>query len=731
MATTANAQYHHYVPRFLLKNFSHPYKPDGGRHGKRKGAGKPRYEKGMFPNDPVVRNLDLLADPPVINEKPVGRILGQTNMYQDTSRPIEEQQHIELMLARLESQASMVFQKVIEHFEQKEPGFWVTRDERNLLRKFLFLLKYRNDGSHRRFCHNTPEEYSENDRERLWEYMAKHGFERPVDVWLQNIKAIIELEMDPEGKWLRELRKRMYPDDAMWFYTHAESSYMAICTPSNPDDEFILTNRSYGIFEGPNQAVQDIETGEVGDAIYMPLHEFAPISPKLMIILRSNLLPDPLEDAEENVRKGFNSLLADLPIRRARNNYSRVVGGRIVRLGRDENWRPKKDDRFYFTFFPINSNHVHTINAILLDNCAHCSSVVFESPESFARTLEWFLTAPCDIGKLITGVDAELREVALQKLEEASRALGSTKETVWVKVPTPLVRDYNEFRLERAAMLEKMDRIIDGGDGELLDWVRRLDSQQSDGDPQLMRTYELLGGSTETMTEDIVQAERMWTLRLKIDTWSKGKVDEAIRQRNRELLIGAYLRLPPRRVWLFTKNVRFAMINEYEGNVDASGPEDAVAECAKIVSPKSLARLIYTAGYNGGELRSRSWLDLWGPFPRDVHGFLKHGWSFRHIVFNTPGYIRDCGIDEVQQLARQAQREILRAGRYMNMALPFKLFNEGERIELLTRVTVRERFADSLGSRLKAQDLKELKRSLFESAYPTPPLDWEYKYVGI
>jgi hypothetical protein len=64
-----------------------------------------------------------------------------------------------------------------------------------------------------------------------------------------------------------------------------------------------------------------------------------------------------------------------------------------------------------------------------------------------------------------------------------------------------------------------------------------------------------------TFLKDGEQAKRMWTLRVKIDSWSKGKVDEVIRQRNRELLMDAYLRLPPGRVWLFVKFSRFEMLN--------------------------------------------------------------------------------------------------------------------------------------------------------------------------
>jgi hypothetical protein len=88
-------------------------------------------------------------------------------------------------------------------------------------------------------------------------------------------------------------------------------------------------------------------------------------------------------------------------------------------------------------------------------------------------------------------------------------------------------------------------------------------------------------GSLETIIHDGEQAQRMWTLRVKIDSWSQGKVDEAIRQRNRELLIDAYLRLPPSRVWLFVKCSRVEMPNsklELERNEEgAAMAENAIA----------------------------------------------------------------------------------------------------------------------------------------------------------
>jgi hypothetical protein len=616
MAATANAQYQHFVPQFLLRNFSHPYKPDGEGPRKRKGGGKQKYEKGMHPKDPVIRNLDLLAEPPTICEKPVKRILGQMNMYQDTSKEAKHQQHVEQLLSKLEAQASIVFRKITKAFEQKETGTWLMRPERDLLRKFLFLLKYRGDGFRRRFFHQNPEDYNADDRELVLEYMTKHGFERPLDVWFHNIKTIIEADMGPQDDWLLKLRKRMYPDDAMWFYTHVNMYYMAICTPANPDDEFILTDNSYNIFEGPNGFAQDVKTGEVGGVGYTPLHKFAPVSPKLMILLRCNALPNALEDADEEAKEfrdlqrslicpfGHKSLLGDLPIQKATNNYSRVVDGRIV-LASGENGVLRRDHKFCFTFFPINPTQVHTINAILLDNVATCTSVVFESQESFARTLEWYLTAPCTIGKILTdtNINVNVRAAVLKKLERVSRDLGSQRETVFVKMPDLPILDYEAFRRDHLAWRRKTGRILDGESDETPEfWLPHIGgatNQPPGCDSDFWHIYTLLSkhapssyftmsdptnfadGSLETFIKDGVQAQRMWTLRVKIDSWSQGKVDEAIRQRNRELLIDAYLRLPPSRVWLFVKLSRVEMLNsklELESNEEgAAMAENAIA----------------------------------------------------------------------------------------------------------------------------------------------------------
>jgi hypothetical protein len=84
------------------------------------------------------------------------------------------------------------------------------------------------------------------------------------------------------------------------------------------------------------------------------------------------------------------------------------------------------------------------------------------------------------------------------------------------------------------------------------------------------------------LSDDLEQAKRMWTLRIKIDVWSKGKVAESVRQHNRELLRDEYLQLPRRRVWLYLKYARFAVLHVHYKLADdddpLSGPEDVVVQ---------------------------------------------------------------------------------------------------------------------------------------------------------
>ncbi|KAK1752334.1 hypothetical protein QBC47DRAFT_363898 [Echria macrotheca] len=753
-------QYQHFVPQFLLRNFAHPYKPAGGR----KKGGKRRDENGLYFGESVVRNVDLTVDPPVICEKPIKRILGQMNMYENTTKTSKRERNLEQLFSRLEDQASRIFRKITKAYEttQTEQPVRLTRQERDLIRKFLFLLKYRSSGYHKRFYLDAPEDYMLDDRELMREYMAEKGYQHPMDVWYDNIEAIINLEMDPEGKWMKELPKHMYPDDAFGFVAHCQGYYMAICTPSAPDSEFVLTDVSYGIFEGPSTFAKDVNTGKVEGSAHTPLHMFAPVSPKLMIVLRAFVLPDPLEDASDAAVRAsremtrdavltsvygceVRGLLYDLPIAKARNSYTRVVDGRIERKEGSDG-RRKKDDVFFFSIFPIDGDYVNTINSFLLDHLGICTSVVFESADVFAKTLEWFLCDPACKGKIDSGVVDDPRMAAFKKLEVVSRALGSTKETYWPSAVPPDVYDYESYRLGFLEIHRQWKKVAVDGERDIdlrllanLAGRMRVPMDEAAGPPlpDLFKNYDRLGGNPHAMLVDMQQSARMWVLRVKIDSWSKG-VDESIRERNRDLLVDAYLRLPPRRVYLYVKVCRQVMVDGYHSELfgsdscgDAIGPEDVLTHVHDLVSPESrMSRLVYNAAMVDIQSRLHSWSsDIWdrdalrNPFllPRIVEliGF----------VVNKLGYIRECGIPEVENMAKTTQLEILQKGIYRQnqrggLSILGMFVEEGEIIELLTRTAVRAKFGRLLRDKVKEPLRGKLQVALFDFAYPTPPQEW-------
>ncbi|KAE8443203.1 hypothetical protein EG329_002071 [Mollisiaceae sp. DMI_Dod_QoI] len=595
MAENNHTQYQHFVPQFLLRNFSHSYKPQKNGAKKSKGL-KRKGEKFIHRGERVVNTLDLSEDSPTPCEAKVNRILGRMDMYRDTSKPSPQQQHIEQMFSTLEDQASIVFRKITKAFEQKEEGLWLTREERDLVRKFLFLLKYRGSTFHRRFYHDDAESYEADDRELLREYMAEKGFKRPTDVWFHNLKTVMELHMDPEGKWVEDLPKRMFVEDAMWFVLHVQMTYMAICTPSNPDDEFILTDNSYNVFEGPNCFVTDKNTGKVEGVSYSTLHKFAPISPKLMIILRSYVLPVPEEDADPKIKEWrdisrsmaldmgydqeFKSRLTDLPITKARNNYSRIVNGR-VQLNEGEDGERRKDHKFCFKYFPIDTEYVHIINGIFLQNAHFCSSVVFGTKDSLARTIEAHLGSPWNI---ITGDNADLRLDFLKKLARVSKSLGREMEPVWQEKPNLEVEDYESFRLE---IIEMGRYLFKTDQKKLFSW-----------------------------------------------TWIRP------------------------------------------------------AESSHIIKPERLTRLMYKATVNAALMNGRPEIDLWATINKlDIHGKMQI-MLLRQLASGKPQYIRNCGIEQIEQLARDQQLEVLKE-RVQNREAPeSSILEEGERIELMTRIRI-------------------------------------------
>jgi hypothetical protein len=245
--------------------------------------------------------------------------------------------------------------------------------------------------------------------------------------------------------------------------------FLAFCTPCDASDEFILTENCYNVHEGPNSTALNLETGEYEVISWTSYHEFSPITPKLILILRSSLLPNVEEDMDENVKtwrrnmyelnQSFHvdpdtaqSKLEDLPLRKPRNSYTQVLPEGIQLLPGEDGSR-RTYHRFTFPFFKINTNQVHRINCILLDNAHLTSAIGFNSESFLKKSLDYYLQVPGVGYKVVYPRDKDGRLVYLKKLESVSNSLGSPVVLSYTESPDVGVME--ELRQESLRQLQK------------------------------------------------------------------------------------------------------------------------------------------------------------------------------------------------------------------------------------------------------------------------------------
>ena len=388
-AAAIKSQYHHFIPRFLLRNFVSDTVTNPSVTSR-----KGRQRRNYRPWDEFVNVLDF--QDATVGQRPIAKEFGLFDMYRD--RTIPDQHDLEKKLSRLEAQAGVVISKARKALDSGSE-IELTRFERDTIRKFFFMMKYRSSTFHTRFNHQSIDTYDADDRHRLLEFMAKGNLSSPKAVWFSNIHAFLDLQMDDEMEWMPKILNSplVYPDDAKMFVAHMQTKFMAFCTVSDTSDEFVLSENAYGVHEGPMDMYQDPKSGRMVEHLYTEHHNFAPLSPKLLVVFRSYWLPSGVderdteeqESAYEMYRKMHlnpdeaGSILEDLPVEKRRNSYSKVINGKIVKNPGPRGSRSK--DKFFFPFFQLSSRHVQLINTIFFENAFRTSSMVFKSRECKRR----------------------------------------------------------------------------------------------------------------------------------------------------------------------------------------------------------------------------------------------------------------------------------------------------------------------------------------------------------
>ncbi|KAL8789537.1 MAG: hypothetical protein Q9195_006764 [Heterodermia aff. obscurata] len=481
-------QYHHFIPRFLLRNFAVFKNP---------GNVKPRTGRGKKKPAPVPSRLNTLdfASGTLIQDD-VAHTFGIVDMYRDITASGSDPFDLEKRLSRLENDAARIFADIKRAHDSGRGDIHLKRSEKDLLRRFLFIMLYRNKTLAGRYEKST-EEYDAVDREAMLSYMQEHSFRTPRDVWFSNIRAFLEIDLSKEWQqWYPELHARAYPSDARWFFKNMQMSYLAFCTPETADEEFLLTQNSYGVFEGPSSP----------SGAWTDYHVFAPVSPRLLMVTRSFLLPsgndgeageeERLAMLEQSKSMHFDpasadSCLEDLPIAKARNNYTRMLDGKLVLL-------PTRISRekhiFFFKFFAIKATHVQKINQIFLEEALGTTQLVYKSSIGLRLALEYYLTSE-DPGfkQVIRKMDADLPD-------HIPRLDGDAWDTRREENRLPFLRILENIAKTLGSTVTAKYNMIDpvGLAGskhigtELIDWYRKI-GKTGDKGPVSSRIMDLYG----------------------------------------------------------------------------------------------------------------------------------------------------------------------------------------------------------------------------------------------
>lgn len=353
---------------------------------------------------------------------------------------------IEGRLSQLEDTASTIIANVRRDFQAGKATTTLSRPEKDSLRRFVFLMMYRNKTFHARFA-KSKNEYDASDRRTILRYMDEKGFEQPMEVWFHNIGAFLKVDLDrPDKEWFADLQSQAYPPDALWFFKTLTMSYLAFIKPGDASHEFLLTANAYGVFEGPSDPT-----------IWTDWHTFFPISPNLLLISRSWLLDEDSSDLlnfrgmlleftirQHREQSSAPSILADLPIRKANNNYSTMENGKRVL---DSPILDREKHIFYFDFFKVPARAVNLINSVFLENSGACDVIVYRNETALRLALEFHLAMDIkrfkqvalddeknDSSYIIAREESDQRHTLTRKylemLESVASALGSPQKLV-------------------------------------------------------------------------------------------------------------------------------------------------------------------------------------------------------------------------------------------------------------------------------------------------------------
>ncbi|TDL16308.1 hypothetical protein BD410DRAFT_808217 [Rickenella mellea] len=408
METTAGPQYHNYIPRFVL----HRWKVESDDSNE---ASVPRtvrkkrkkQRKRGIPKESI-NVYDVQQDELSLRSTDFCQIYGDVDMYKDPDNS-EGVYHIEKAFSKLENEACQVIRKLEKAHSDGALHVVFRREELDTLRKFLFILNYRNSSRSRQFING---DFTELTRVEVDAFKEKHKLKDHRAVWLFNIKHLISTphwEVSEDDRIL--VFDRMDYDYEM---KQRQIGFYQVPRDDPWDSEFLLTENSFGLWEGviiPSTSSVNPMLGG-GSNYCFQMTRIYPITPNIVVILRDSILslqdhffmqilpilpilpesyfanfprswatvmydPRPLIDPREVVRKpAFQRTAAE---RRAVEDLQirGMIGGRVVYT--------RSKDLLDFQIHPLTSSQTGKVNTMILINCEE--KITFKSASALYHSI--------------------------------------------------------------------------------------------------------------------------------------------------------------------------------------------------------------------------------------------------------------------------------------------------------------------------------------------------------
>ncbi|KIK34372.1 hypothetical protein CY34DRAFT_812970 [Suillus luteus UH-Slu-Lm8-n1] len=386
-----STQYQHFIPRFILRRFQvGPLKSKAERQKEFRRSGvDPEY---VHYYDIATGSLDI---------RPIGKVYGAPNFYQDV-RNTQNINELEGKLAVLERQAASIIMDL--HNALPQGTFTLKRRSLELLRKFLFIMHYRNVS-----CSSTyfQADHPQNARSRQWieSFMKQKDIRSAVEFWLYVLRYYLDASHSDIMRDAAELVEKygelglqkmmieshILPDlehfPAYTYHVHANNYFFSIWEAAE-GEEFIVTHNSFGLWEGLADGSPD-------------LHRIFVVSPRIALVLRHIMLRPELREVMKPI--SLMSCLLNVNPAPPTPIYASGEDGVHLNQAHFQSARSMSDyrssqqggnDSFMFKITKLSRPQTLQFNSVVLTNVQKTGSLTFLSRGSMLRTARAFRSLP-------------------------------------------------------------------------------------------------------------------------------------------------------------------------------------------------------------------------------------------------------------------------------------------------------------------------------------------------